>query len=102
MSDTISQAPVRLTLEWFEGDAVSLAWTVTGVNWSGTYTGTVHLTDGSSVALTVTATVDGADTDFTATMSAQLSAGVSAGQHLWTAKVSGLTRFAGPVNVLAR
>jgi hypothetical protein len=102
LSPTVSQAPVRLALEWFEGDEVNLAWVVADNDWSGDYTAAVELAQGGTVQLELIATYSDPDTAFTVTLPPELSADIPAGAHRWTATTGTLHRFAGAVTVIAR
>ena len=98
---TVSQAATTLGLEWNQGDAVNLTWTVAGADWSGTYTGAVIVRGtGVEVPLTIADTYSAPDTGFAVTLSAADSDDVPKGEHTWYATSGDLTRFAGKVNVL--
>lgn len=102
---TVSQDAEALNLVWVEADPVSLAFTVEAVNWAGTYTAQIRnaqSTSGTLVGtLTVTATFDTPDTDFTLVMSQANSALIPAGTYWWDLQqTSGVTRLKGTVSVL--
>ncbi len=104
MSATLSQDAKQLNLKWVHGDPVSLGFTVKNVDWSGTYTAQIRKAQISTSALlgalTVTATLVGADTVFTLTMSAVNSALIPAGNHFWDLQqTGGVTRLRGVVEV---
>lgn len=104
MTVTISQDVTALDLAWREGDPLSLAWTVAAVDWSGTYTAHVKLSPGSTLllALTITATFNTPDTDFTATATAAANT-VPYGSYVWDLKqTGGVTRLGGGVRISAR
>lgn len=101
---TLSQDANTLNLEWVAGDAVSLAFTASFVNWAGTYLAQVRADQNSSSTLlgtlTVTATYNGSGTDFTLTMSSVDSALIPAGLYYWDMQqVGGVTRLKGTVTV---
>lgn len=99
----VSQDATELDLAWVEGDPLSLAFTVTDVDWSGTYTAQVRATPASAVllALTVTATYSAPDTAFTLTATAVANT-VPAGRFVWDLQqTGGVTRLAGEVRVRA-
>ena len=99
----LSQLPIEMSMEWYEGDPVALTFVINNLDWSSaSYTGQV-----SGVALTVT---DALETDvgdgipntrFTFTMTAALSAALKKGDHSFSVdRVSdGLTMFYGKVYV---
>ena len=104
MTATLSQDAESLNLEWVEGDPISLAFTVQAVNWSGTYQAQVRQQPRADsdvlISLTVSATYDAPDTDFTLTATAVASAGVPAGEYVWDLQqVGGVTRLRGKVRV---
>lgn len=104
MTVTVSQAAEPVDLEWVEGDPISLAFTVTGLDWSGTYTAQVRAAAGSAypvlLSLTVAASYSAPDTSFTLSATALASAGVPAGRYVWDLQqTSGVTRLGGVVHV---
>ena len=104
MAVTVSQAEEGVNLVWVEGDPISLAFSVADVDWSGTYTAQVRAGYGTTypslLALTVTATFDTPDTDFTLTATGTLSAAVPAGRYVWDLQqTGGVTRLGGVVTV---
>lgn len=106
--DTVlSQDAQPVDIAWVEGDYVSLAFSVSGVDWSGAYVSQVR-SDRSSTStlmgtLTVTATYDGTNTNFTLTMSAVNSALIPSGNYFWDLQqVGGVTRLRGAVKVLGQ
>lgn len=106
-STVVSQDAQVVDIVWVAGDYVSLAFTVSGVNWAGSYISQVR-TDTSPTAtlmgsFVVTAVYDGANTLFTLTMSAANSALIPAGNYYWDIQqVGGLTRLRGSVRVLGQ
>lgn len=103
-STTISQSSATLNLEWVEADPVSLAFAVAGVNWAGTYTAQVRSARSATATLmgtlTVTATFDGTNTNFTLSMSQANSALIPSGTYYWDLQqVGGVTRLGGVVKV---
>lgn len=100
----ISQDAELVSLEWVEGDPISLAFTVADVDWSGTYTAQVRATPKGAVRLTLTvaATFNTPDTDFTLTASANANT-VPAGRYVWDLQqTGGVTRLRGSVDVKAQ
>ena len=99
---TISQDAEVVDLAWVQGDPLSLAFTVPGVDWSGTYTAHVRATPGAVdllLGLTVTATFNTPDTDFTMTATAAANT-VPAGSFSWDLQqTGGVTRISGAVKV---
>jgi hypothetical protein len=94
----------RLDLKFTEGDPLSFAFSVADVDWSGTYLAQIRTAyDAATVAttLTVVATFNTPNTDFTMTASAAantLSPGSPAG--VWDLQVvGGATRLSGRVIV---
>ena len=103
-NSTISQGSAVLNLEWVEGDFVSLAFTVAGVDWSGTYAAQVRTARSVTATLmgtlTVVAAYDGTNTNFTLTMSQANSALIPSGTYYWDLQqVGGVTRLGGVVKV---
>lgn len=102
MAVTLSQDAQALDLAWVEGDPISLAFSVADVDWSGTYTAQVRRSAASDevlLALTVTATFNTPDTDFTITASAAANT-VPAGTLAWDMQqTGGVTRLSGAVRV---
>jgi hypothetical protein len=104
MTVTVSQDAEKLDLVWVASDPVSLAFTVEDVDWSGTYTAQIRAERSATSTLigtlTVTATFNTPDTDFTMTMTAVNSALIAAGTYYWDLQqTSGVTRLAGKVSV---
>ena len=100
----LSQAPVKLNLKWRAGDPVSLSFTVSGADWSGTYVAKVNGSKSTGRAtvgtLTVSAAYSAPDTTITLTMSASDSAAITPGTYAWDLKLSGgATKLAGTVVV---
>lgn len=105
MAITISQAAEPVDLEWVEGDPISLSFTIESVDWSGSYLSQVRTSaDASTVALTLTvsATLDGSDTDFVLSATAVANT-LTAGRYAWDMQqVNGVHRMGGTVFVRQR
>ena len=100
----VSQDAVDLGLQWYPGDAVSLQWKVTPVNWSGTYVAKLRKNESPTstevATFTVTAVWDAveATTLFTVT----LATSIPQGEYWWSCKQNAtITRFSGLVIVSA-
>ena len=100
----VSQDAIPLGLKWYPGDAVSLQWRVTPVDWSGTYVAKLRKYDNPAseevATFTVSAVWDAVNlyTTFTVT----LASAVPEGQYWWSCKQNGtITRFSGLVLVSA-
>lgn len=100
----ISQDASELGLRWVQGDVVGLQFTVEDNDWSGSYTAQIRRSRNASAqllgTLTVTATLNGTDTDFTLAMSALNSAAIPHGTYYWDLQqTGGVTRLWGSVEV---
>lgn len=108
MAVTLSQEAEDLNLKWHEGDPVSLAFTVKGVDWSGDYKAEIraqkNLVSPVVKELAVTAVLQGVDTAFTLAMSAADSAAIVAGRPWYwdLQQVGGVTRLQGQVLIDAQ
>lgn len=102
----ISQDACQLGLEWVESDPVSLSFTVSDVDWSGTYDSQVRRKQNPNAELLGTLTVTavytaGVGTAFTLVMSEGDSSLIPAGNYWWDMQeVNGVTRLRGPVTVV--
>lgn len=103
----ISQDAQELGIEWVEADPISLAFTISTVDWSGSYIAQVRRRQNPNAellgTLIVTATYTaGVGTAFTLTMSENDSALIPAGSFWWDMQeVGGVTRLRGPVHVVS-
>jgi hypothetical protein len=100
----VSQDAIDLGLKWYPGDAVSLQWRVTPVDWSGTYVAKLRKNESPTsqeiATFTVTAVFDPGQewTTFTVT----LATAIAQGEYWWSCKQNAtLTRFSGLVIVSA-
>lgn len=105
MTVLLSQKPLPISLEWVQGDPVSLSFTVEAQVWSGTHTAAVYASrkEGASkmADLDVTVTVVGGNSQVSMTMDVTASQGVGVGTWAWVMlDGQGRHRAMGQVKVL--